>query len=145
MSRKLRTNIKTYKFHYHIEPNERAQTLLYDDSVKKQFIDNPITEGNLYGSITVLTDLSPGLQLTDRSTISKAPEPKPHGMLRRSNTFRVASAPKEFLAKSPHSHITRTKIRCSSLDAVLPGDLSLFYRYRHLAKNKKRTVRISSK
>jgi len=141
MYKKLRTKIKSFNFPYHIEGHNKRQTLLYDESVQKQLLDNPIQGENLLNSITVLTDLSPGLQLTDRSNISKAQEPQINRHLKRANTFKMIPPPKEYLARNPSiSSTTRTKIRCSSLEPVLPGDLCLFYKYRSLTKSKKRTV-----
>ncbi len=139
MSKQLRTRIKELKLQYYVtQPERLPHSLVCDEGSGNQTQDCLIQRGLLDNSVIGITELSPELQLTDRSNISKTHEGP---LLRRTNTFNVKKLPKDSLVKLPLvSSEIKNNIKHTSLEPVQPDDLCLFYRYKKVALVQKRNV-----
>ena len=139
-SRKLVNKIKSANSPCYIsEVYNSKKALLYEDIFKQLANEKLVRKIDLDSSVFVLAEVSPDLQLTDRSNISKH---EGYSLIdKRRNSPNSQKFSKEFILETPQtSSSIKTRIKYASLERVGLKDLSIFYQYSRTVKQTKNMV-----
>ena len=142
-TRKLIKKIKTTKLPCHLSDDESIPTPLYADSITfHEFKQLHYQNFQLESSNPLVADMSPSLQL-DCANYAKATETIPSLNLidKKALSTKLGRAIRSYLQGDTLSHtITKKRVKCASVESVMPEDLCMYYRYRTTVKHIKRTV-----
>ena len=142
-TRKFVNQVKASCLPCYLSDNEYTPTHLHTDSNDfDQFKQLPYQNFQLESSKSANADSSPSIHLPDSMNLSKTPEASSLTFLDKKNlSSKLGRAVRSYLQLDSFTQeLARKKIKCMSVEAIMPEDLSLFYRYTATVKQVKRMV-----
>jgi len=145
-TKKLLKKIRTSRLPCHLSDDETIPTPLYTDSITfYEFKQLHYQNFQLESSKPTVADMSPSLQLDcdkyDKYVKATENVSSLNLIDRKTLSTRLGRAIRSYLQGDTFSQvITKKRVKCASVEPVMPEDLCMFYRYRTIVKHIKRTV-----